>query len=286
MKRISIKWVAVMTTLLSLTSCQKEQAVDATNHAEVKQASIPTKNTQGGIYMLSVDAVGHKSFLYKGGLAPTSVVMGQSGVFSISGTTVTYANGLAYQGGFFWITTGSLSNFPNRLMKFNSSLVFQSAALLTNPNISHLEYSTALGGFFALDAVGFRINKVLTTGVCVAAGPVLNPGAGYHLSGLTDYNDPSTGFGIAVAFLDNTAGVDKIVGVNLSTNAVTGIASNSFTPCTTLGLGLQYSTTGFYSAMSVSTSPWFYNVYGSGVSPAISSVSPLNLPIQDMTATF
>jgi hypothetical protein len=284
MKKISINWVAVMAALLSLTSCQKEQAVNP-NPVDQTSKSIPNKNTTTGAYILTVNPTTHVSSIYKAGLLPTSVNMGLYSTLSVNGNQLTYANGLAYIGGRFIVTTSSLSNFPNRILVFSTGtipLTLSNSAAMTNLNISHIEYSPTLGTLYGLDAVAQKINTVGINGVCAPVGPVINPGGGYHLSGLADYPAAS---GIAVVALDNTTAIDKIIGVNLSTNVLTTLASNNFTPAPSLGLALQYFNTGFYTGTDVSSYKWFYNTIGSGTSPAIATVSPAGLPIADITAT-
>jgi hypothetical protein len=288
MKKISIKWIAVMTALLSLTSCQKENAANPSNAnalAAESQTKIPTKNVTGGSYVLSVDPITHKSSVYKAGLTPSNVSMGLVGAVTIGGTTVTYANGLAYLGGRFWISTSSLSNFPNKLLLYTGALVLAGSSGMTNPNISHIEYSTALGNIYGLDAVSLKINTVSSAGLCTPVSPAIVAGGGYHLSGLTDYKDPSFGYGIAVVALDNTAAIDKIIGVNLTLGTYSTIASNNFTPASTLGIALQFLTTGFYTGTDIAPYKWFYNIIGSGPSAPIPVVTPAGLAIADIAAT-
>jgi hypothetical protein len=284
------KWALACTFLTLVSSCTKDQLVTSNSADSAAQGqNVPHRNQAGIGYMVNVDPVTHKSFLYKGStFIPTNVNMNLVGAFAIGGTTVTYANGLACAGNDFWICTSPLSNFPNRLLRFSGALVLISSVPLSNVNVAYIEFR-ATGQLLALDAVAKRINQITVgTGLCTAIGPVITPPAGYTLSGLADYTNSATGLQeVGVGFLDNNAATDDgIYGVNIGTLAFPIVVKNKFVPSSPLAIQYQAANKGFFAAPNLALNTWYFDPLFSLSAPPIPTVVPNTLGITDMSETL
>jgi hypothetical protein len=283
-------WMIGCMLSIFIVSCEKEKAtIDPTLPSSSSSTGIPLRNQAGIGYMLHLDSPTLKSSLYKGStFLPNNVTMNFVGNFVIGANPIKQATGLACRNGEFWICTSSLSNYPNRLMQFSSTLVLINSVALSNTNITHIEY-TSVGDLFGLDPVAKRINRITPgTGVCIAVGPVLSTPPGYRLSGLANYLNFSTGAQeIGVGYLDNNlATLDGIYGVNLTTMLFPTVVQQKYTPFSPLAIQYQANNRGFYAAPSTSFNTWYFNTLFTANAPPIPFVSPITLSIADISETL